>query len=170
MREGRIDAAVLVNSWASPVVRDLVKTPGIDLTSFARADAYVALFPSLTKRVLPAGVANLEKDLPPHDITLLATKASLVARGDLNPALQYLLLEMIAQVHSRSGIFQKAGEFPAAETLEIPLSPEARHYYKSGQPFLQRYLPFWLAALVEQVLLLLLPVLGLTYPLVRRKR
>jgi len=165
--KGGIDAAVMVNSWASPVVRKLAKSDGIDIANFSRADAYVALFPSLTKRVLPAGVADLEKDRPSHDINLLATKTSLIVRGDLHPALQYLLLETISKVHSRSGVFQKAGEFPAAETLEIPLSPYAANYYKSGRPLLQRYLPFWLAAMVEQLLLLLIPVLGLTYPLVK---
>ena len=164
---GRIDAMVLVNSMASPVVRRLLKAPGVDVASFSRADAYAAIFPSLTKRVLPAGVADLERDRPDHDVTLLATKVSLVARGDLHPALQYLVLEMISQVHARSGVFQKAGEFPAAESLEIPLSGEARHFYKSGRPFLQRYLPFWLAALVEQLVLLLIPVLGLTYPVIK---
>jgi TRAP-type uncharacterized transport system substrate-binding protein len=164
---GRIDAMVLVNSMASPEVRTLLKTPGVDVANFSRADAYAAIFPSLTKRVLPAGVADLEHDRPDHDITLLATKVSLLARGDLHPALQYLVLEMISQVHARSGVFQKAGEFPAPETLEIPLSEEARHFYKSGRPFLQRYLPFWLAALVEQLVLLLIPVLGITYPLIK---
>jgi TRAP-type uncharacterized transport system substrate-binding protein len=164
---GHIDGVVLVNSYASPLVRQLVKTPGIDVASFSRADAYTALFPSLTKRIFPAGVADLDRDVPPRDVTLLATKTSLIVRGTLHPALQYMLLETIAQLHARSGIFQKAGEFPGAEAQEIPLSPEARHYYKSGRPFLQQYMPFWLAALVEQFLVLLIPVIGLTYPLVK---
>jgi TRAP transporter TAXI family solute receptor len=165
--KGQIDAAVLVNTWASPVVRTLVKANGIDVANFSRADAYVALFPTLTKLNFPAGVADLEKDKPNRDITLLATKSSLIVRADLHPALQYLILEMIAGVHSRAGIFQEAGEFPAAEALDIPLSPEARHYYKSGRPFLQRYLPFWIAAWAEQLVLLLLPIAAVGYPLLK---
>lgn len=162
---GNIDAAILVSSYASPIVRRLAKADGINLANFTRADAYVALFPSLTKRVFPAGVANLEKDRPPRDTTLLATKTSLIVKGDLHPALQYLLLEAASQIHTRSGIFQKAGEFPAAESLEFPLSPNAQHYYKSGRPFLQRYLPFWFAALVEQLVVILIPLMGIMYPL-----
>ena len=165
--QGRIDAVVLVSSYASPVVRKLAKADGIDLASFNRADAYAAIFPALTKRNFPAGVADLLNYKPSADVTLLATKTSLVAREDLHPALQYLLLDVIAQVHARNGIFQKAGEFPAAESLDVPLSDAARHYYKSGRPFLQRFMPFWLAAMVEQLALLLLPILGLTYPLVK---
>jgi TRAP transporter TAXI family solute receptor len=165
--KGQVDAAVMVNTWASPVVRKLVSSDGIDVANFSRADAYVALFPTLTKLNFPAGVANLEQDKPDHDITLLATKSSLIVRADMHPALQYLVLEMIAGVHSRAGIFQEAGEFPAAEALDIPLSAEARHYYKSGRPFLQRYLPFWLAAWAEQLVLLLLPVIAMGYPLIK---
>ncbi len=163
----KIDAAVIVSSLASPVVRKLVRTEGIDVANFTRADAYVALFPSLSKVTLPAGVFNLEKDDPPHDLNLLAAKTSLIVRGDMHPALQYLLMEVMSQVHSRRGLMHKAGEFPAPDSLEFPLSPEARHYYKSGKPFLQRFLPFWLAVLLEQFVVLLIPVIGLMYPLVK---
>jgi TRAP-type uncharacterized transport system substrate-binding protein len=162
---GNIDACVLMTSWGSPVVHQLITAPGIDLASFSRADAYVALFPSLSKLVIPAGVADLENNRPPRDTTLLATKTNLIVRGNLHPALQYLLLETASQIHSHGGIFQKAGEFPAPEALEIELSSDARHYYKSGRPFLQRYMPFWLAALVEQAAVLVIPLLGLLYPL-----
>jgi hypothetical protein len=85
----------------------------------------------------------------------------------LHPAIQYLLLESASQIHARAGVFAKAGEFPAGEALEIPLSPDAKQYFKSGKPFLQRYLPFWLAALVEQLFFLAIPVLGLLYPLIK---
>jgi hypothetical protein len=164
---GQIDAGIFVSSMGSPVVRQLLTTPGIHLANFSRADAYVAHFPSLYKLVIPEGAADLDADCPPRDTTLLATKSSLIIRGDLHPAIQYLLLEAASQIHSRAGVTHKAGEFPAPEALEIPLSGDARHYYKSGRPFLQRYLPFWLAALAEQAVILLIPVLGLLYPLSR---
>jgi len=164
---GDIDAAILMQSLASPVVRDLINTKGIYLANFKRADAYVARFPSLYKLVMPEGAADLETDMPPRNTTLLATKTSMIVRGNLHPAIQYLLLESASQVHARAGVFAKAGEFPSAEALEIPLSGDAKQYYKSGKPFLQRYLPFWLAALLEQLLILAIPVLGLLYPLIK---
>ena len=164
---GQIDAAILMQSLASPVIRQLMDDPGIYLANFSRADAYVARFPSLYKLRFPEGAGNLETDYPSRDTNLLATKTSLIVRGDLHPAIQYLLLEAASQIHARAGVFQKAGEFPASEALEIPLSSDARHYYKSGKPFLQRYLPFWLAALVEQAVVLLIPLLGLLYPLIK---
>jgi hypothetical protein len=69
-------------------------------------------------------------------------------------------------VHGAPGVFNKAGEFPAAEPIDLPLSTFAHEFYRSGQPFLQRHLPFWLAALASP-LLVLIPVVGVLYPLFR---
>jgi len=165
--QGEIDAAAMLTSAESPVVRQLLSDRNIGLVSFPRADAYIALYPFLNKVVVPAGVGDLARNLPPEDVTLLAPKASLVARQDMHPALQYMFLDAASQIHSGPGFFHKAGQFPAAEAIDLPLSADARHFYKSGPPFLQRYLPFWMAVLGERLLILLIPLIGLVYPLVR---
>jgi hypothetical protein len=115
--------------------------------------------------VLPEGVVDLSANRPPADVPLIASKASLVVRDDLHPALQYLLLHAALEAHAGPGIFQRAGEFPAPEVIDLPLSEEARHMYKSGPSILQRTLPFWLAELVQRLLIILLPVAGILYPL-----
>lgn len=164
---GDINAVVLMGAWETPAVRQLLVAKDIDLVSMRRAEAWVALYPFLNKLVLPAGVANMAENRPPTDVVLIAPKASLIVRGDLHPAIQYLLLEAASRIHSGPGVFQKAGQFPAPESIELPLSPHARQFYKTGPSFLQRNLPFWLAVLVQQVLVLLLPVVGVLYPLLR---
>jgi hypothetical protein len=164
---GKIDAFTLAASWDSPLVRKLAASPRVALISFARADAFAALNPYLTKLVLPRGVADLRADLPSSDVFLLAPKASLVIRSDLHPAVQYLLLQAASRVHSGPGIFQRSRTFPAEEAIDIPLSEEAIRYYTSGRPFLQRYLPFWLWVLAERLLVILVPVLTIGYPLAR---
>lgn len=164
---GDLDGATFMTSWDSPVIRQLSASPDVRLIGFPRADAYVALYPYFTKLVLPMGVANLEKNLPSADVPLIATKATLVVRKDLHPAIQYLLLNAATRIHGLPGIFQKAGQFPAAEAIDLPLSDHARTFYTSGRPFLQRYLPFWLAVLAGQVLVLLIPVVGVLYPVIR---
>jgi TRAP transporter TAXI family solute receptor len=162
-----IDAALMVTSWDAPVVRRLLADPNIELASFPRTDAYIALYPFLNKVVVPAGVGDLAKNRPPSDAVLFALKASLVVRQDLHPAIQYLLLDAAQKVHSGPGIFHKTGHFPSAEAIDLPLSDEARDFYRSGRPFLQRHLPFWLAVLIGRLLILIIPVAGLIYPLVR---
>jgi hypothetical protein len=164
---GKIEAAVIVAPWDTSAVHALMAAPQIDVATFPRADAFVALYPFLTKLTVPTGVADLAENRPPVDVTVLAPKTSLVIRKDLHPALQYLLLDAAVQVHGGPGFWQKAGQFPAAEAVDLPLSEAAQQYYKSGRPFLQRYLPFWLAVTAQQLLVLLIPVVGVLYPLLR---
>ena len=101
----------------------------------------MALNPFLNKVVVPTGAIDLARDLPPADVVLLAAKASLVVRNDVHTALQYMLLAAASQIHGHPGIFQKAGEFPAPEMIDLPLSRDANRFYRSGLPFFQRYLP-----------------------------
>lgn len=161
---GEIDAAFIVTGWESPVIQSLLNAKGIEADSYLHADALIAIYPFLHKLVLPGGVVDLSTNRPPADVVLLAPKASLAVRADLHSALQYLLLDAAVQIHSQPGIFQKAGQFPAAESIDLPLSGEARRFYKSGQPFLQGYLPFWIATLVEKTLVVLIPLAALLYP------
>ena len=164
---GEIDGAVMLASWRSPAVRRLLLADGVVLESYPRADAYVALFPSLSKVVLPTGVADLARNIPPRDVPLLAVQTSLVVRRDLNPAIQYLLLQAAAEIHGGPEIFHKAGRFPAAEAVDLPLTDQAREYYQAGVPFVYRVLPLWLAGLTEPLLILLIPLLVVAFPLFR---
>ena len=164
---GDIDAAVLMDAWETPVIQQLLTAKGISLWSVRRADAFVALYGYLNKLVLPAGVADLAENRPPTDVLLIAPKASLIVRGDLHPAIQYALLDAASRIHSAPGVFGTTGQFPAAEAVDLPLSTYARQYYKTGTPFLQRTLPFWLAVLVQQALALFIPLAGVLYPLLR---
>ena len=164
---GRIDLAAFVAQWDSPVVRQLITDERVKLANLDRADAYVALYPFLSKVTLPRGVADLRKDLPPADVTLFAPKASLVVHKDLHPAIQDLLLSAAVKIHSGVGIFQQAGRFPAAEGIDLPLSDEAVQFYKSGLPLLESHFPFWMASLIGRLLVLLVPILALLYPIMR---
>jgi hypothetical protein len=64
-------------------------------------------------------------------------------------------------VHSGEDYFTPVGAFPNLNTAEFPVSDESARYFKSGPPFLQRYLPFWLANFIERRLLILVPFLAL---------
>jgi TRAP-type uncharacterized transport system substrate-binding protein len=164
---GEIDGVVMLSSWRSPAVQRLLLADGVVLQSYPRADAYVALFPSLYKVVLPTGVADLARNIPPKDVTLLAVEASLVARKDLHPAVQYLLLEAASEIHGGPDVFHKTGRFPAGEAVNLPLSRQAREFYQSGLPFVYRVLPLWMAGLTERLLILLIPLLVVVFPAVR---
>ena len=167
LQQGRIDAAFVIASEKAPVVQVLLRSPGVKVMSFAQAGAYQRRFPFLTKLTFPHGVADLVRDFPPEDIKLLALTANLIIRDDLHPALQTLLLQAASEVHGKSGFFQDVGEFPSYKDQMLPLSPDAARYFKSGAPFLQRYLPFWLAVLIDRLIVLLVPVFALLIPLLK---
>jgi TRAP transporter TAXI family solute receptor len=164
---GELGAAVISSAWDSPVIQDLLHTPGVTLLPYPRVDALVAIHPFLSKLVLPMGVADLKKNIPAEDTPLIAATASLAVREDLHPAIQFLLLDAMTEIHARPGILHRSGAFPAPESIDLPLSPHARQFYKSGRPFLQRFLPFWLAVLVGQLLVLIVPMFAVLYPPLR---
>ena len=47
------------------------------------------------------------------------------------------------------------------------MSEEAVRFYKSGPPLLHEYFPFWIAVLIGKVIILLIPILGVLYPMTR---
>ena len=141
---GRIDALVLASAPESRMVQMLLQTPGIGLLDFAQAEAYARRFAFISPVLLPRGVVDLARDLPPADVRLVAPTATLLARGQLHPALVQLFVQAAQQVHGGAGWFQKKGEFPNAANTERPVATEAQRVYRNGTPWLQRYLPFWL--------------------------
>ena len=165
--EGRIDALVLASAPESRMVQMLLQTPGIRLLDFAQAEAYARRFAFISPVLLPRGVVDLARDLPPADMRLVAPTAALLARDRLHPALVQLLVQAAQQVHGGAGWFQRKGDFPNAANTEWPLAPEAQRVYRSGTPWLQRYLPFWLANLADRMWLALLGIGVVLIPLSR---
>jgi TRAP transporter TAXI family solute receptor len=167
LSRNKLDAIFLVGPARSAAVWASLYTPGVRVMNFSRADAFVRRFPYLNKVVLPQGAIDLVRDIPARDLNLVATVATLVAREDFHPALIDLLLRAGAEVHGGPGLFQHAGEFPNAKQVDYPLSKEADRYYKSGVSFLQRYLPFWAATLIDRMVVLLIPLIAVLYPLMK---
>ena len=167
--DGKLDAVFLMGDSASTqTLRSLVRAPEVQLFDFNQADAYVRRYPYLSKLELPEGSFDLGKNLPSQDIELVGTTVELVARADLNPALSDLLLEVAQEVHGRAGLFQKRGEFPAAQEHDFPLSEDALRYYKSGKGFFYRTIPsFWLASLASRLLVVVVPLALILIPALR---
>jgi len=162
--EGRLDAIVLVSAPESPLVQLLLITPGIRLFEFAQAEAYARRFGFVNSLHLPRGVVDLARDLPPRDVALVAATATMAARETTHPAIVQLFVQAAREIHGGPGWFARAGEFPRAESPELPLAGEAARFYRSGPPLLQRYLPFWLANLVDRMWVVLLSIIAVLIP------
>ena len=146
---------------------ELMSLPGVHLMSFLQADGYLRQVPYLSRLVAPKGSFDLGMDIPKQDVQLIGTPVELIARTNLHPAISDLLLEAAHAVHGKPGMFRKSKEFPEATEHVIPLSEEARRYYTSGSPLQYRRLPFWLASLVDRILIVLVPSLIILVPLSR---
>jgi len=163
--DGSIDAVFLMgDSTPIQITRALAQDPTVRLYDFAQADAYVRKIHYLNKLTLPRGSSDLGKDVPPADVALVGPTIELVARRDLHPAIADLLLDAARQIHGNAGTFQRQGEFPSLTERDFPLSDEAVRYAKSGKTFLYRDLPFWLANLVNRLLLVVVPTLVVLIP------
>jgi hypothetical protein len=164
---GELDAIVFASAPESLMVQMLLQTPGVQLMDFSQSEAYSRRFAFLTPVLLPRGVADLAKDLPPQDVRLVATTTALLAREGTHPALLQLFAQAARDLHGPAGWFNKAGSFPNIEHSEYPVSREAERAIRSGQPFLQRWLPFWMSNLVERMWLALGIILAVMLPLTR---
>ncbi|MEN9315132.1 MAG: hypothetical protein RIS35_1525 [Pseudomonadota bacterium] len=164
---GRLDAVVFVSGPEAPMVQMLLMTPGVRLFDFAQAQAYARRHPFMEPVTLQRGIVDLAADRPPRDVRLVAPTAMLLAREDTHPALVQLFARAAAAIHGEAGWFRARGEFPSGRALDWPQSPEAERALTGGIPLLQRWLPFWLANLVERMWVVLLSILALLLPLAK---
>ncbi|MFI5335597.1 MAG: TAXI family TRAP transporter solute-binding subunit [Opitutales bacterium] len=166
---GKLEAVCLMGDSAPiQTLRTLVHSPDVHLFSFTQADAYVRRYPYLNRLELPEGSIDLGLDLPATNVVLIGPTVELVARQGLNPALSDLLLEVAQEVHGKAGLLQKNGEFPAPLEHELRISDDATRYYKSGKGLLYRTVgSFWLASILNRILVTILPVALLLIPAIR---
>lgn len=162
-----IDVAMSISSSEASIVKMLIQRSDVHLMSFSRSEAYARRFPHFTNLTLPEGIVSFSDNIPSEDIGLLANAATLVANEDLHPALSDLLLQISDVIFHKNTMFSAAARFPSKDFLDFPPSSEATRYFKRGVPFLQRYLPFWAANLIDRMKLLALPLIALFLPLSR---
>lgn len=164
---GDIDVLVFASAPESPMVQMLLQTPGVRLMDFAQNEAYGRRFPFLSPVTLPRGVVDLAANVPPADVRLVASTTALLAREGTHPALLQLFAQNAQTLHGAAGWFNRAREYPTTRLSELPIAPEADRAMNESVPLLQRYLPFWVANLVERMWLVLGVVIAITLPLSR---
>jgi TRAP transporter TAXI family solute receptor len=164
---GTLDAAFFVAAFEAEYIQELLRSPSVHLAGFAQQEAYRRRFRFLAPVTIPAGVVDLGANLPDRDVPLLAPTAMLVVRPDFHPALIPLLLTAAQRIHGRGNVVTEPREFPAPYYCDLPVHDYARRFYTSGQPVLQKLLPFWLASLVDRAKLMIIPLVMLLMPLFR---
>ena len=164
---GELDALVFASAPESLMVQMLLQTPGVKLMDFAQAEAYSRRFAFLSPALLPRGVVDLASDIPPQNVRLVAPTTTLLTRTSTHPALLQLFALAGNTIHGSAGWFKRAREYPNVRNNELPVAQEAERSIQAGAPLLQRYLPFWVANLVERMWLVMGTILLVLLPLSR---
>lgn len=167
LEAGAVDAAFLVSSAGAPVIQRLVVADGIRLVDLAQAEGYAQVFRFLEPVKVHEGALDFALNRPPQTVDLLASTATLVAKDELHPALVNLLMLAAQQVHAQGDLFTPPETFPSAVGVSPPQDESAERFLLRGPPFLQRYMPFWAATLVDRMSVMLIPLLTLLLPLAR---
>jgi NMT1-like family len=165
MRDRKVDVAWIFGPPQAPAVQALLQNPDVRLLSFSTAEAYTRIYPDLVRLTLPQGVLDIKKNLPPTDVSLLASTNRVLVRSDLHPEIVYLLLKAMQAEHSEPGIFQRPGEFPKSFDPEYPLAESAVEFYKNGPSFMQRHVPLWLSVHIQRLIAVLATVIAVVIPL-----
>jgi TRAP-type uncharacterized transport system substrate-binding protein len=167
LRAGEVDTGIFVTSLDVPWVRTLFVDPNLRVTDFALAEAFTRHYHYLRRIVIPAGLIDLRSEIPPHDVELIATTASLVIGPDAHRGVIPLLIESAREQLFQGSLLATPEDFPSGHWVDAPLAEEARQYFERGPSFFFRWLPFHYAFAVSRLAIIILPLLTLLYPLFR---
>ena len=161
LAKGEADAGFLVLAPEARTIQRLLRTPNVEPDELCqRGRLHAALPLPVAPGYCAQGVVDFAANIPPADTTLIATTAAVLVRADAHPALVNLLAQALHEAHGQpvadaggdAPLFQRAGEFPMANDPEFALSEDARRVYRSGPPVLQRYMPFWVATMLDRLM------------------
>ena len=127
----------------------------------ALVDALSYSFASANSVVIPAGSTTLAPPRPAQDIKILTLTASIIAPGDLHPAVVDRIAHNANKIHEDRTVLRRAQEFPNTNSPPAPVNDVAWHMINSGPNILHEVFPFWIAAQFGRVLLFVLPLIFL---------
>jgi len=167
LKSGQIDAAFFVTRPGTPLINELMAEENINVASFQRAAGYAKRFYYLSALILPEGSLDFVRNIPDQDVKLISTTASLAVDPNIHPAIVGLIMQAAESAHHSPGWFEEDKQFPSPKYLELPLNDQADRYFTYGPPFLQRYLPFWAASMIDRLKIMLLPIVLLIVPIIK---
>ena len=165
LNNGKADAVSIIGPPDATAVHSLLQNPNSRIMNFPEAEAFTIIFPELVRLVLPQGVIDIKRHIPPHDVPLIGATDKVLVRSDLHPEIVQLLLQAMVEAHGAREIFQRSGEFPNGTDTEYPVAPAAIDFYKNGPSFMQRHLPLWLSVHVQRAIAVLVTAIAIGFPL-----
>lgn len=162
LKQGEFDVALFILGADNTLMADLAKDPNLVMVEIGQRDAIARKLPYLHEAVLPAGIYDLARNVPPRDMGVLALTISVAARPGLPPATTYAVLTAMREVHRGNDFLSAAGEFPHASGPAGEVEERVDAFYRSGEPWVFAHLPLALACVVDTYLAPLVALLFLT--------
>lgn len=165
--DDRVDVAVFVAPLEAPYLQRLLLNPEIRISS-PRDGAALARRLDYVRRVdIPPAGLDYSRRLPPRQVELVAMVAMLAVQPDLHPALLNRLVRAAEEIHGGGTLLSDDLHFPITEGVGLPLNAQAVSALQGGPGLLERVLPYWIAAQITRVTILIVPLLVLLIPLLR---
>ncbi len=162
LKAGAFDAGFFVLAPSNGFISDMLEADNLRLLSVSEGKGITRHLPYLRTVILPRGSADVERNIPPDDVELLAATVNVVVRKTIDPAVLYILLDAMAEVHHGAALISDAGEFPSIVGTDLVPHPIAVAYAKSGMPWIYRNLPLSIASLIDHYLIIGVTIFVLT--------
>ncbi len=164
---GEIDVAVFVAPIDAGYLQPLYAETEVELASIRDVEALRRRLPFVMQADLPPASLNYVDIKPATRVDLAAMAAQLAARDDLHPALVDRFVKAARAIHGQRDLISEEGQFPSIEASTLPMNKQARTLLSGTPSRLDRYMPWWMAAQVTKMALLIVPLVLLLLPLLR---
>ena len=162
-----IDVAIFVAPIGAAYLEPLYAAPGIFLASIRDVEALRRRLSFVMQADLPPASLNYADIKPATRIDLVAFAAQLAIHDGLHPALIDRLVKAARSIHGARDLISEEGQFPSTEATTLPMNKQARSLLSGPPSRLDRFMPWWMAAQVAKLALLIVPLVLLLLPLLR---
>nr|WP_168711039.1 TAXI family TRAP transporter solute-binding subunit [Ningiella ruwaisensis] len=162
---GELDLALFVAPVSASYLAPLLDDPQLQLISLAHSETLAIRIPGAKYIRLPSGSLNYQRPLPESDLNMIALVARLVSKKDLHPAIVNRLVKAVIEVHGGGNIIPADSLYPSTNDLGIETDKLAVDLFENGFSPLEAFLPYWIVAQFNRILLFLIPLILLLLPI-----
>jgi hypothetical protein len=167
LADGSVDIAVFVAPVDAPYLAANYGQIWVEFLNLDHIEAIARRLEYARTVALPDGAISLRPVLPAKARRIIALEARLAVVSDLHPALVNRLTMAAIEIHGVRDLLSDPDTFPSVEGTDLPVNSIAQKLILDGPSIWQDYLPYWIAAQLNRMLLLLLPILFIVLPLLR---
>jgi hypothetical protein len=160
LQRGDYDAGFFMLAPDNALIRRLVADPTLRLLSFNDSVGISRNVDYLRATTLARGAYDLHTPLPATDIALVGAAVDVVVREDIPPAVLYVLLHAMNEVHKGQTLVSNPGDYPSQKGVVLPLHPLGAEWAKRGTPWFYTYLPPGIAGTLDTYLALALALVA----------